>query len=165
MVAQGIADPGRLGVMGASYGGYMTNWIVTQTGRFKAASTAASVSDLANLYYFSEGGDFVAEYFGYPWENSASLVAHSPITHVRNITTPLLIQHGEYDNRVPLSQAREFYKEMKTLHKTVEFDIYPRGGHVNIEPPLEREYMLRNLEWFVRWLNPSAISDSRNAQR
>jgi len=151
--------------MGASYGGYMTNWIVTQTGRFKAASTAASVSDLTNLYYFSEGGDFVAEYFAYPWENSASLVAHSPITHVRSVTTPLLIQHGEYDNRVPLSQAREFYKAMKTLHKTVEFDIYPRGGHVNFEPPLEREYMLRNLEWFVRWLNPSAVSDSRKAQR
>lgn len=161
MVAQGIADADRLGVMGASYGGYMTNWIVTQTGRFKAASTAASVTDLANLYYFSEGGDFVAEYFGSPWESAASLVAHSPISHVRNITTPLLIQHGEYDNRVPLSQARELYKAMKTLHKTVEFDIYPRGGHVNFEPPLEREYMRRNLEWFVRWLNPSAVSDSR----
>jgi hypothetical protein len=54
---------------------------------------------------------------------------------------------------------------MKSLHKTVEFDIYPRGGHVNFEPPLEREYMLRNLEWFVRWLNPSVISNSRNIQR
>ncbi len=165
MVAQGIADPDRLGVMGASYGGYMTNWIVTQTARFKAASTAASVSDLANLYYLSEGGDFVAEYFGYPWENAASLVAHSPITFVRNITTPLLIQHGESDNRVPLSQARELYKAMKTLHKTVEFDVYPRGGHVNFEPPLEREYMLRNLDWFVRWLRPAADADSRKAQR
>jgi len=165
MVAQGIADADRLGVMGASYGGYMTNWIVTQTPRFKAASTAASVSDLANLYYFSEGGDFVAEYFGYPWESAASLVAHSPITHVRNITTPLLIQHGENDNRVPLSQARELYKAMKTLHKTVEFDIYPRGGHVNFEPPLEREYMLRNLDWFVRWLKPSVVSESRKVQR
>jgi dipeptidyl aminopeptidase/acylaminoacyl peptidase len=165
MVTQGIADADRLGVMGASYGGYMTNWIVTQTGRFKAASAAASISDLANLYYLSEGGDFVAEYFGYPWDSAASLVAHSPITHVRNITTPLLIQHGESDNRVPLSQAREFYKAMKTLHKTVEFDIYPRGGHVNYEPPLEREYMLRNLVWFVRWLTPSTVSDSPKAQR
>lgn len=165
MVAQGIADSDRLGVMGASYGGYMTNWIVTQTGRFKAASTAASVSDLANTYYFSDAGDFIIEYFGYPWENSASMVAHSPITHVRNITTPLLIQHGEADNRVPLSQAREFYKAMKALHKTVEFDIYPRGGHVNFEPPLEREYMLRNLEWFERWLKPEAIADPREAKR
>jgi dipeptidyl aminopeptidase/acylaminoacyl peptidase len=160
MIAQGIADPDRLGVMGASYGGYMTDWIVTQTARFKAASTAASVSDLINLYYFSDAGDTVAEYFGYPWEDAASLIQHSAITHVRNVSTPLLIQHGENDNRVPLSEAQEFYKALKTLHKTVEFDIYPRGGHVNFEPPLEREYMLRNLEWFKRWLNPDSPSNS-----
>jgi dipeptidyl aminopeptidase/acylaminoacyl peptidase len=156
MIAQGIADPERLGVMGASYGGYMTDWIVTQTNRFKAASTAASVSDLTNLYYFSDAGDTVAEYFGLPWEDAASLIQHSAITHVQKVSTPLLIQHGENDNRVPLSEAQEFYKALKTLHKTVEFDIYPRGGHVNFEPPLEREYMLRNLEWFKRWLKPDA---------
>jgi dipeptidyl aminopeptidase/acylaminoacyl peptidase len=156
MIAQGIADPDRLGVMGASYGGYMTDWIVTQTNRFKAASTAASVSDLTNLYYFSDAGDTVAEYFNFPWEDAASLIQHSAITHVQKVSTPLLIQHGENDNRVPLSEAQEFYKALKTLHKTVEFDIYPRGGHVNFEPPLEREYMLRNLEWFKRWLKPDA---------
>lgn len=152
MVAEGIADPERLGVMGASYGGYMTDWIVTQTGRFKAASTAASISDLINLYYLSDAGDVVVEYFGFPWEDTASLIQHSPITHVRNVSTPLLIQHGEDDRRVPLSQAQQFYKALKTLHKIVEFDIYPRGGHVNFEPPLEREYMLRNLKWFQQWL-------------
>ena len=158
MIAQGVADPDRLGVMGASYGGYMTDWIVTQTNRFKAASTAASVSDLANLYYFSDAGDTIAEYFGFPWEDAASLIQHSAITHVRNVSTPLLIQHGENDNRVPLNQAQEFYKALKTMHKSVEFDIYPRGNHVNFEPPLEREYMLRNLEWFTRWLKPNSPS-------
>jgi len=162
MIAQGIADPARLGVMGASYGGYMTDWIVTQTDRFKAASTAASVSDLINLYYFSDAGDTIAEYFTFPWEDTASLIQHSAITHVRKVSTPLLIQHGESDNRVPLSQAQEFYKALKTLHKTVEFDIYPRGGHVNFEPPLEREYMLRNLEWFQRWLKPGSLSKPAN---
>jgi dipeptidyl aminopeptidase/acylaminoacyl peptidase len=161
MIARGIADSDRLGVMGASYGGYMTDWIVTQTGRFKAASTAASICDLNNLYYFSDGGDFIVEYFGFPWEDTASLIQHSPITHVRNVSTPILIQHGENDNRVPLSQAQEFYKALKTLHKTVEFDIYPRGGHVNYEPPLEREYMLRNLKWFQRWLKPDPRSELR----
>jgi dipeptidyl aminopeptidase/acylaminoacyl peptidase len=162
LIAQGIADPARLGVMGASYGGYMTDWIVTQTDRFKAASTAASVSDLINLYYFSDAGDTIAEYFTFPWEDTTSLVQHSAITHVRKVSTPLLIQHGENDNRVPLSQAQEFYKALKTLHKTVEFDIYPRGGHVNFEPPLEREYMLRNLEWFERWLKPASPSKPAN---
>jgi dipeptidyl aminopeptidase/acylaminoacyl peptidase len=154
MVARGLADPDRLGVMGASYGGYMTDWIVTQTSRFKAASTGASVSDLINMYYLSDAGDFIVEYYGYPWEDHDALVRHSAITYVQNVTTPLLIQHGEDDHRVPLSQAQEFYKALKALHKTVEFDIYPRGGHVNFEPPLERQYMLRNLEWFEHWLRP-----------
>lgn len=160
MIARGIADPDRLGVMGASYGGFMTSWIVTQTGRFKAASTGASVNDLVAEYYLSDAGDFMVEYYGYPWADAKSLVEHSPITHVQNVTTPLLIQHGEYDYRVPLSQAQAFYKALKTLHKTVEFDIYPRGGHVNFEPPLEREYMLRNLEWFEKWLNVTATPTS-----
>ena len=106
MVAKGIADPDRLGVMGASYGGFMTSWIVTQTGRFKAASTGASVNDLIAEYYLSDAGDFIVEYYGYPWEDTKALVEHSPLTHAQNVTTPLLIQHGENDYRVPLSQAR-----------------------------------------------------------
>ena len=153
-VKEGIADPDRLGVMGASYGGFMTSWIVTQTDRFKAASTAASVNDLVQEYYLSDAGDFIVEYFGTPWEAADVLAKHSPITFAANVKTPLLIQHGESDNRVPLGQARAFYKALKAQHKTVEFDIYPRGGHVNYEPPLEREYMLRNLGWFKKWLMP-----------
>ena len=66
LIARGIADPDRLGAMGVSYGGFMTSWIVTQTNRFKAASTGASVVDLRNIYYFSEGGDFMVEYFRRP---------------------------------------------------------------------------------------------------
>jgi dipeptidyl aminopeptidase/acylaminoacyl peptidase len=132
----------------------MTSWIVTQTGRFKAASTAASVNDLAQMYYLSDAGEVMAEYYDVPWKAAATLAAHSPITHAANVTTPLLIQHGEEDKRVPLGQAIAFYKALKAMGKTVELDIYPRGGHVNYEPPLEREIMLRNLEWFRRWLKP-----------
>jgi len=158
MIAQGLADPERLGVMGASYGGYMTSWIVTQTSRFKAASTGASVNDLVQEYYLSDAGDFIVEYFGLPWETGELLAAHSPITYVKNVETPLLIQHGENDHRVPLSQAQAFSKALKGLKKTVEFEIFPRGGHVNFEPPLEREYMRRNLEWFLRWLKPGSVN-------
>lgn len=154
MIERGVADPNRLGVMGGSYGGFLTNWIVTQTSRFKAASSACSLSDLAQMYYLSDAGDFMTEYFGLPWEAGESLAAHSPITYVQKVTTPLLIQHGELDFRVPVGQAKEFYRALKALNKTVELDIYPRGGHVNFEPPLEREYWRRNLEWFTRWLNP-----------
>jgi len=160
MISRGIADPDRLGVMGASYGGFMTNWIVTQTHRFKAASSGCSLSDLTQMYYTSPIGDFMADYFGLPWVEADSLEKHSPITFVRNVTTPLLIQHGELDDRVPLFQAREFYKALKTLHKTVELEIYPRGGHVNFEPPLEREYWRSNMQWFTRWLNLSQTASN-----
>jgi dipeptidyl aminopeptidase/acylaminoacyl peptidase len=154
LVAQGIADGDRLGVMGASYGGYMTNWIVGHTGRFKAASAGASLSDLADTYYLSEGGEFMVDYFKRPWENAASYAKHSPMTYADKVTTPLLIQHGEVDPRVPIAGAWKWYRALKGLGKTVEFDIYPRGGHVLREPMQQREQMKRNLEWFTRWIKP-----------
>ena len=67
------------GVMGASYGGYMTNWIVTQTTRFKAASAGASISDLTDLYYLTDGGDLMVEYFKRPWENPDGYRDRSPL--------------------------------------------------------------------------------------
>ena len=154
LVKEGVADPDRLGVMGASYGGYLTDWIVTQTRRFKAASAMCSVSDIADLYYVSDAGDFTQEYFGLPWEAPEAYARHSPITYVSRVATPLLIQHGENDRRVPLMQATKFYKALKEQGKTVELEIYPRGGHVIYEPALEQEIMRRNLEWFRRWLRP-----------
>jgi dipeptidyl aminopeptidase/acylaminoacyl peptidase len=154
LVAQGIADGDRLGVMGASYGGYMTNWIVGHTGRFKAASAGASLSDLADTYYLSEGGEFMVDYFKRPWENAASYAEHSPLTYADKVTTPLLIQHGEVDPRVPVAGAWKWYRALKGLGKTVEFEIYPRGGHVLREPMQQREQMKRNLEWFTQWIKP-----------
>jgi len=152
LIERGLVDPERLGVMGASYGGFMTNWIVTQTDRFKAASTAASISDIADLYYLSDAGEVTEEYFGLPWEESALYEKYSPMTYVEAVKTPLLIQHGENDRRVPVQQAEKFYRALRKLGKTVEMDIYPRGGHVNYEPRLEKAIMERNLEWFERWI-------------
>jgi len=152
LVAKGIADPERLGIMGASYGGYMTNWVITQTNRFKAASSAASVADLADQYYLSDGGEVMAEYFQRPWEAKESYIAHSPLSFAGNVTTPLLIQHGERDLRVPIANAWKFYRALKALGKTVEFDIYPGSSHLYYQPMLERESMKRNLEWFQRWI-------------
>ena len=152
LVARGIADPDRLGVMGASYGGFMTNWIVTQTARFKAASAGASIADLADVYYLTDSGEVMAEYFKRPWENPDGYREHSPITYAARVTTPLLIQHGDRDPRVPLATAQKFHRALAALGKTVEFDVYPRGGHVFYEPVQERAVMQRNFDWFARWL-------------
>lgn len=155
LVAQGVADADRLGVMGASYGGFLTNWIVTQTGRFKAASAGASISDLLDLYYLPDGGDLMVEYFKRPWENRESYAAHSPLTFAHQVTTPLLLQHGERDPRVPLSNAQKFYRALREMGKTVEYDFYPGGGHVYYQPAQQRESMQRNVEWFAKWIPPT----------
>jgi dipeptidyl aminopeptidase/acylaminoacyl peptidase len=154
LVATGTADPERLGVLGASYGGFMTNWIVTQTNRFKAASSSASISDLTDLYYLSDSALVMDEYFGKPWENTSTYAAHSPITHAQRVQTPLLLQHGENDPRVPLVSGRRFYEALKALGKTVEFDVFPRGGHVQYQPAAQRASMQRNLDWFLNWIKP-----------
>ncbi len=152
LIAQGMADEHRLGVMGASYGGYMTNWIVTQTSRFKAATAGASIADLTDLYYLTDGGDLMAEYYKLPWENPEGYARSSPLTHVANVTTPILISHGDRDPRVPLATAQKFFRALQAHGKTAEMDIYPRGGHVFYEPQQEKAVMTRNFEWMRRWI-------------
>jgi len=154
LIARGIADENRLGVMGASYGGYMTNWIVTQTSRFKAATAGASIADLNDLYYLTDGGDLMAEYYKLPWENPEGYARSSPLTHAANVTTPILISHGDRDPRVPLATAQKFFRALQAMGKTAEMDIYPRGGHVFYEPQQEKTVMQRNFDWMVRYLKP-----------
>ena len=99
--------------MGASYGGYMTNWIVTQTSRFKAATAGASIADLSDLYYLTDGGDLMAEYYKLPWENPEGYARSSPLTHAAKVTTPILISHGDRDPRVPLATAQKFFRALQ----------------------------------------------------
>ncbi|MBY0497269.1 MAG: S9 family peptidase [Cyanobacteria bacterium] len=155
LIARGIADENRLGVMGASYGGYMTNWIVTQTPRFKAATAGASIADLTDLYYLTDGGDLMAEYYKLPWENPDGYARSSPITHAATVTTPILISHGDRDPRVPLATAQKFFRRLQALGKTAEMDIYPGGGHVFYPPQQEKAVMTRNFEWILRFIKPN----------
>lgn len=152
LIAQGIVDADRLGVMGASYGGYMTNWIVTQTGRFKAAAAGASIADLADLYYLTDAGDVMAEYYKLPWENPEGYKRSSPLTHAANVTTPILISHGDRDPRVPLASAQKFFRALQAHGKIAEMDIYPGGGHVFYQPKQQRAVMTRNFEWMRKWI-------------
>jgi dipeptidyl aminopeptidase/acylaminoacyl peptidase len=154
LIARGIADGDRLGVMGASYGGYMTNWIVTQTSRFKAATAGASIADLSDLYYLTDGGDLMAEYYKLPWENPEGYARSSPLTHAAKVTTPILISHGDRDPRVPLATAQKFFKALQAHGKTAEMDIYPRGGHVFYEPQQEKAVMTRNFDWMLKYIRP-----------
>lgn len=153
LVEQGIADPERLGVMGWSYGGFMTSWILTHTHRFKAASVGAAVTDLVAFTGTADIPGFLPDYFGGElWETPEAWREHSPISHLEGTTTPTLILHGGADQRVPTSQGYELYTALKRLGVPVEMVVYPRQPHGLREPKLQLDAMRRNLEWFERWL-------------
>jgi dipeptidyl aminopeptidase/acylaminoacyl peptidase len=157
LIDKGLVDPDRLGIMGRSYGGYMTAWIITQTDRFKAASLGAGMSNLISFYGQTDIPGYMEYYFGGdPWKERKDYTKRSPITHAPKVRTPTLIIHGENDARVPLPQAWEFYRALKKNKIAVEFIIYPRQGHSIREPKFQMDDMRRNLEWFSRWLGGSA---------
>ena len=153
LVADGVADPERMGVMGWSYGGYMTSWVVTQTNRFKAASTGASLNNMVSMYGNTDIYPILDGYFGGPpWEETETYWRSSALRFVKNVKTPLLIQHGEQDRRVRISQAEEYYTALKTVGVPVELVIYPRQPHGVREPRLARMAMERNFHWFNKWV-------------
>lgn len=153
LVRNGVADPERMGVMGWSYGGYMTSWVVTQTDRFKAASMGAGLSNLVSMYGTTDIPEFLGTHMGgRPWDDMREYLRHSAINFVGNARTPTLIQHGRQDRRVPLSQGEEFYQALKDVGVPVEMVIYPRQPHGIREPRLQRDALEHNLRWFNKWV-------------
>jgi len=153
LVAKGLADPDRLGVMGWSYGGYMTSWIITQTQRFKAASVGAGVTNLMSFAGTADIPSFIPDYFGGEfWDDLEPWRKRSAMFHVKGAKTPTLIQHGEADLRVPVSQGYELYNALKRLGVPTRMVVYPRQPHGIQEPRLQLDAMNRNLEWFDRWV-------------
>jgi dipeptidyl aminopeptidase/acylaminoacyl peptidase len=153
LVEQGIADPERLGVMGWSYGGYMTSWIITQTKRFKAASVGAGVTNLMSFTGTADINDFIPNYMGGEyWEQFDRWQARSAMFHIKGVTTPTLIQHGDKDLRVPISQGYELHNALKRQGVPVKMVVYPRQPHGLQEPKLQLDAMQRNIEWFDNWL-------------
>ena len=146
-------DKDRMGVTGASYGGFMTNWIITQTPRFKAAVSAASVSNLISFYSTSLYQDLIhAEFGGFPWDNYEQLWQWSPLRYVRQAQTPTLFIHGEQDNDVHITQAEEMYTALKRRGVETVLVRYPREGHGLREPKHRVDALERTLAWFDRYL-------------
>ena len=153
VIKMGIADPDRLAIMGWSYGGYMTSWTITQTHRFKAAAVGAGVTDLWSFTGTSDIPGFLPDYFG--GEPSAQFEAfqkHSPITYVKNVTTPTLVLHGEVDERVPTSQGYEYYHALRRNGVTAKMVVYPRQHHGPSEPKFILDIMQRHLDWMEKYV-------------
>jgi dipeptidyl aminopeptidase/acylaminoacyl peptidase len=150
LVAKGIADPKRLGVMGWSYGGFLTAWIIGHSNRFKAASIGAPATDWTTYYGASDGPrDVLWTYFGgTPWEKGQNYDRHSPRSALPNVRTPALLQHGERD----IDHCAEIYQALTDTKVPVEFVTYPREGHGIGEPAHQLDVMRRNLAWFRKWV-------------
>lgn len=153
-IVQGFADPDRLGVTGASYGGYMTAWAVATTDRFKAAVMVSGIANQLSSHY-SCNHDFHGFINGGPLSdprNRQVALDRSPLMRLDKPTTPTLILHGAEDRCTPLGQAQEFYAALVERGVSAELVVYPREGHGFRERGHRRDATLRTVAWFDRYL-------------
>jgi dipeptidyl aminopeptidase/acylaminoacyl peptidase len=153
LAERGIIDSTRVGIMGWSYGGYLTAISITRTTRFRAASVGAGITDLVSFSGTADIPGFVPSYYGGEfWSDPDPWLRDSPIHNVARVTTPTLIQHGELDERVPLGQGLQLYHALRRRGVPVRMLIYPRQGHALAEPRFQLHAARENVAWFERWL-------------
>ena len=153
IVARGLADPNRLGVGGWSYGGMLTNYVIAQDRRFKAATSGASISNILAGYGTDE---YVREYeleLGRPWEHPELYARVSfPFLHADRITTPTLFLAGDKDFNVPLLNSEQMYQSLSSLGVPTELIIYPGQFHGITKPSYVRDRYQRYLDWYAKYL-------------
>jgi dipeptidyl aminopeptidase/acylaminoacyl peptidase len=155
-IANGVADPTRLGIGGWSYGGYMAAWAVTQTTRFKAAVSGAPVIDMASEFG-TEGSSAYDEWFyGTPYERLDGFVKSSPMTFVKNAKTPTLLLQGDADETDPIGQSQQFYRGLKRYGVEADLVLYPREGHGLREEAHLVDRLTRIVSWYDRHLKPTS---------
>jgi dipeptidyl aminopeptidase/acylaminoacyl peptidase len=155
-VAEGIADPAKLGVGGWSYGGISTDFIIAQTTRFKGAISGAGVALVASFYGHDHyQRDYDIE-LGHPWENKAVWDKISPFYKVANITTPTLFMGGDLDSNVPILGGEQMYQAMKTLGRTTELVVYPGEYHGFTVPSHLKDRLERYLAWYAHYVKGDA---------
>ena len=151
-VAQGIADPDKLGVGGWSYGGMSTDFIIAQTTRFKAAVSGASIALITSGYGHDQ---YLKDYdfeLGSPWENKAGWEKISPFYRVKNITTPTLFMGGDVDWNVPIIGSEQMYQALKSLGRTTELVVYPGEFHGFTTPSHIKDRLERYLAWYAHYV-------------
>jgi dipeptidyl aminopeptidase/acylaminoacyl peptidase len=148
LVERGIADADRMFVGGGSYGGFMTNWIVGRSNRFRAATTIAGLADMRSMALTTDVPGITRFYFGdTPWGRPEEYEKRSPLTYLPAVKTPVLVIHWEGDLRVPISQGEELYAGLRTLGKDAQFLRYPGGFHAQITPSQAVDLTKRLLAW------------------
>jgi dipeptidyl aminopeptidase/acylaminoacyl peptidase len=158
-IAQGYADPERLGVGGWSYGGILTNYVITKTDRFKAAITGASeVLYISNYGHDHYQRQWEAE-LGLPWESRENWERISPFNYVENIVTPTLIMGGEHDWNVPILNSEQLYQALRRLGRETQLVVYPGQSHGIRVPSYQKDRLERYLAWYGKYVKQDSVAD------
>ena len=157
MTSRSYVDTSRLGVHGYSYGGFMASWTIGHTDRFRAAVVGAPVTDLSSMYGTSDIGIGWGErqWGGRRADILDEYLKRSPLSYAGNVSTPVLLLHGESDVRCPINQSEQYFAALKRLGKEVEFVRFPNCSHLFMRtghPRMREEYLTRVLGWFNRHL-------------
>lgn len=155
-IAQGIADPDKLGVGGWSYGGISTDFIIGQTKRFKAAISGAGAAEFTSMYGHDQ---YQRDYFtelGYPWENVAQWTKVEPFYRVNDITTPAMFMGGDIDWNVPIVGGEQMYQALKALGRDTELIVYPGEYHEFKAPSHLEDRLKRYLAWYGHYVKGDA---------
>jgi dipeptidyl aminopeptidase/acylaminoacyl peptidase len=149
LIESGLVDPDRMAISGASYGGYMTSWTISQTNRFRAAVIGAAITDVPSFIRTTDVPERFEDYLG---KDQKRYHRSSPMYFADNIRTPSLIWHGDGDIRVPLMQGRHLYTALLKNKVPVEFVIYHGEAHGLRKAEHRRDLLERKLRWLDRWV-------------
>ncbi len=160
LIAKGWVDPEKTGCMGWSQGGYISAFLTTSTDRFKAISVGAGISNWATYYYNTDITPFTIQYLGEdPADDPEVYAKTSPMTYIKQAKTPTLIQHGEFDRRVPIPNAYELRQGLEDRGVPVEMVVYKGYGHGITKPKSMRAVMMHNLTWFNHYIFGEPLPD------
>jgi dipeptidyl aminopeptidase/acylaminoacyl peptidase len=153
VLAKYPVDPNRVGITGWSYGGFMTMFAITQTGRFKAAVSGAGLSNWQSYYGENSIDQWMIPYFGASVYDDPSVYAKSSaITYIKRAHTPTLVVVGDRDGECPAPQSYEFWHALRDQHVTTQLVVYPNEGHGFVDPAHRRDVMERAVEWFAKYM-------------
>ncbi len=148
LIEKGWADADKMAISGASYGGYMSSWTISQTNRFRAAVIGAPITDVPSFIRTTDVPERFEDYLG---RDPLAYARSSPLHFARNLRTPSLIWHGDEDIRVPLMQGRHLYTALLANDVPAEFLIYHGEAHGLRDPRHVRDLIERKVEWLERW--------------
>ena len=149
-IAQGFSDPDRLGVGGWSYGGILTNYVITKSDRFEGAITGASEVNYIANYGHDHYQYWWEKELGLPWENKEAWERISPWEDVDNVVTPTLVIGGKEDWNVPIQNSEQLYQALKRRGVDTQLVVYPDAGHSIDRPSFQRDRWQRYIDWYDR---------------